>query len=531
MRSILILIFVSLAAFTGGCGKNCCDNSPSRSASPKKFTNDDALWIHFAGSEKIFADTNLASLKEIRALTETKTFADRTLNKLARAPFDLFQKHFSATNDFSAEIRPMLDDIVHSEFFVELRGTNETPEFVFAIRLDKDRSQFWNTNIATILQTWTGIAPVQDEAGVWTLKKHHAPNLFRFANAGEWTVIGIGQDELPFQNKMLAAIKKTGRPDGGNPDSLLEINGDCARLKPHLNLPAPLANTGFQLSVTGKGDALRTELTLVSPEKFNIALDAWRVPTNTIREPLISFTAMRGTSGYGENLNAAHDYDLKPFPNQFYLWALEQVPFQTYALAACDNASNTLERIGPKIISSLGTNILPHQINNIHWETNHSRIVMSEIPVVTPFLQVQKDAGREFLFAGLFPNKFSKNTLPKELLAQILGTTNLVYYDWEITGVRLPQWQEMLSLAGIFSRNPVPTTAPGQKWLEAIKMKCGNTVTEVTLTRPDELSLVRKSNLGLTGFELVSLTRWLDSKNFPTGGHQIPTHSDPAPKP
>ena len=38
-----------------------------------------------------------------------------------------------------------------------------------------------------------------------------------------------------------------------------------------------------------------------------------------------------------------------------------------------------------------------------------------------------------------------------------------------------------------------------------------NTVTEVTVASPQELSLKRKGPIGLTGFELVTLTRWFDS--------------------
>jgi hypothetical protein len=40
-------------------------------------------------------------------------------------------------------------------------------------------------------------------------------------------------------------------------------------------------------------------------------------------------------------------------------------------------------------------------------------------------------------------------------------------------------------------------------------------VTEITQTSPQELALVRKSHVGFTGFELATLSAWMDSPGFP----------------
>jgi hypothetical protein len=50
----------------------------------------------------------------------------------------------------------------------------------------------------------------------------------------------------------------------------------------------------------------------------------------------------------------------------------------------------------------------------------------------------------------------------------------------------------------------------------------GNTVTEIKLDNPKELSIARKSHLGMTGYELTLLTRWMDATNFPFCGWQLP---------
>lgn len=123
------------------------------------------------------------------------------------------------------------------------------------------------------------------------------------------------------------------------------------------------------------------------------------------------------------------------------------------------------------------------------------------------------------MMAGTFPAAPSNQPLPAELLAQLISRTNLVYYDWEITGQRLVQWHQINQA---FSVLPTPGKLPeisaptaGPQWLVAISPLLGNSATDILLTSPQELTLVRKSHLGLTGFELVALVKWLEAPEFP----------------
>ena len=61
-----------------------------------------------------------------------------------------------------------------------------------------------------------------------------------------------------------------------------------------------------------------------------------------------------------------------------------------------------------------------------------------------------------------------------------------------------------------------------------IALHLGNTVTDMTQTGPSELTLVRKSHAGFTGFELLALARALDE--FILGSAAKP-HPLPAGKP
>ena len=97
-----------------------------------------------------------------------------------------------------------------------------------------------------------------------------------------------------------------------------------------------------------------------------------------------------------------------------------------------------------------------------------------------------------------------------------MGRTNLVYYDWEITGERLRHAIQLHQFYDIVNGRPFPgTNVPTQKWLHAIQPHLGNTATEVMVVSPRELLLARKSHLGFTGFELASLARWVESAGFP----------------
>ena len=76
--------------------------------------------------------------------------------------------------------------------------------------------------------------------------------------------------------------------------------------------------------------------------------------------------------------------------------------------------------------------------------------------------------------------------------------------------------------AGALAKSPQRKSILDQRWQCLAAPLLGNTVTEITLTGPREITLVRKSHLGFTGFELVMLTRWLNDPHFPLFGYKLP---------
>jgi hypothetical protein len=117
---------------------------------------------------------------------------------------------------------------------------------------------------------------------------------------------------------------------------------------------------------------------------------------------------------------------------------------------------------------------------------------------------------------------------PAELFEQIIGRTNLVYYDWEITQGRMQQLRTVTQLQSIIARGGLHTTnAVSERWLDAIEPRLGNAVAELTLSRTNEMSLVRRSPIGLDAMELVGLARWAEP--FPSGPKHTRRAAPPLP--
>ena len=188
--------------------------------------------VHFAGAEQISADTNAIAFTNLWCSPEARALRDQTLGKLSRAPGAWFKSKIPAgASDGAAQLRPLLDDLLSAEWFLQLRDTtNGSPEFALAIRLNAGRAQLWSTNLAAVFQMWTGIPAAQGQSGDWELKKHRPPNLIRFARAGDWVVFGGGQDKLPLSEELVRRILSDKRPAPAEKNDWLAVDLDWPRL-------------------------------------------------------------------------------------------------------------------------------------------------------------------------------------------------------------------------------------------------------------------------------------------------------------
>ena len=518
MRTCWILLVAALLSFGFGCRKS----PPPAPPKPEVLVR-----VHFAGAAHFNATTNAAALKTILALPESSNLLHQTLGKLAHAPFARFQAQLGdRTNDCAELLRPLLDELTEAESFFELGArSNRPPEWALAVRVSAAQAEVWRTNLATTLSSFTGIQPTNfataDTRG-WVLTKHDAPNTIALGLAGEWVVLGAGQDELLLQADLVQRIKTEGRPIAAI-TNYLEALVDWPRLDGQPPWLALLRLPKMELALDSKGENLQTKLAMTLPQPLVWNPEPWQFPTNTIREPVVSFSAIRGI---GDRLRPFLSLlGLKPesVPNQLCTWSLAEIPFQTFAAAPVADVTNLMAQLCATLPPLFNTNTQGRALGTWRTSTNQEAILWGDMPFFGGFLRAaDEETNGGFIFGGLFPNSPRKIPPPPELYFQVLGRTNLAYYDWEIGAERLLAWRNMSQLALLLAEKPQlgPQTA-AMKWMEAIAPRLGNIGTSITVTEPDQMTLTRVSPYGFTSLETVLLANWLESVTFPWG-YELP---------
>jgi hypothetical protein len=326
---------------------------------------------------------------------------------------------------------------------------------------------------------------------------------------------------------VLREITEKGRPVAAANDYLLKADLNFARLSKRIPIFPETNQPLVELTVSGKGDKLRSEARVVFPEPIPWQLEPWQIPTNTIRDPqgsLISFTAVQGIAPWLNRRPFLRELGLVPAPNQFFAWHDTHAPFQIQAAAPVPNAAYALAKFAVQPGPMLNLQLKQTGAGELQFSTNRNEIAWIGLPpVFRPFLRSVSDSGRDFLAGGIFPlEEVNTNPPPSALLEQITSRTNLVYYHWEITQERLAQLRFLGRHLPMFL--DLPNMERGSsvfEWLDALEPKLGNTVTEISVASPRELRSLRSSHAGLDGLELMALAYWFHSTNFPRVTFQV----------
>jgi hypothetical protein len=138
------------------------------------------------------------------------------------------------------------------------------------------------------------------------------------------------------------------------------------------------------------------------------------------------------------------------------------------------------------------------------------------LQLTAPALAAISSNSGDFLLAKVFPLEPKEVPVSGQLWSQFEHRDDLIYYDWEITGLRLKQWRLLTELLPVFPppthampKQPYPPLDITESWLAELSPALANTVTEVTRTSPTQLTVVRNSQFLFTGLELVLLSHWL----------------------
>ena len=429
--------------------------------------------------------------------------------------------HPGETNDQSGQIRPLLDDLLRAEWLFDAReATNGSPEYALAVRLAADRARLWQNNLATVAQAWTQLSPEKISEG-WQLRKQLPPNSIRFVHAGDWIVFSCAQNEIPLSDEMLRTIRAAKRPLPVANNYWLSVQADWPRLAKYFPALAPFDFPKIGVQVIGANGNLQLD------GKFYLAqplppLENWRLPTNVIHPPLVSFTAARGVAPWLEQQSWFRQFDVPPAPGQLFVWALPQIPFQTFVAQPVPDGRAALAQLDAKLVGVFNTNSPNQFFHQIKMEMTSNHIAFTGLPFFSPFVEAKHEPAGDFLYGGFFPNLPRPQPLPQQLLSR-LNQSNLVYYHWENSADRLkelPQLSQLLLM--VTEHRQLDTQSAAGKWLDRLQPALGSSVTEVIQSAPRELTFVRTSPGGLTALELLALANWLEASNFPGCDLKLP---------
>ncbi len=476
-----------------------------------------ALQYHCAGGAQLERDTNLTVLHRVLALPSTTNFEKVALARIARLVADGFQ--LGANPPPASMIEPLLSDFVSAESLGSFAGASSgAPDFILALHLDANRAQLWHERLATAFGG-SGEPFASQGFNGWRWNAG-ASNSFCIIPARDWLLAGRGEMFLPLQTEYLQNVKASGRPAPPLQSNWLEADMDTQRLGGWLRLLQPAR---LKITVAAKKDNLHVALGAHYAQPMPWTPEPWRIPRDLIRGQVVSFTAWQDVAAFF-NLNPALSHLAhNPLTNQFCFWALDQVPLLNYMAWPAANATNALQQLAAAAPAAFNPDLKRFNGTELVWQPKAGRLFLRNIRLFAPGLEAVQGHDGQFLFLSSFPRSSKGIPAPDALLAQIEGRTNLVYYDWELTGPRLQEWQ---ILSGLIANRALAQNAGAAEamsaerlWLIELASATGNTVTEITRVAPDELSLVRNAPLGLAAAELAVLSDWL------CGAYAGPIHS------
>lgn len=510
------------------CGSGCEKASSARRPAGSKESHVDPSYVepiarlHWLGKNHISNDTNAAALMAIWNLPESKQLEAQTVEKLSTASWRLLLRQ-SGTNPASALLRPIIEDMVNEECYLEIsQASGQTRDIVLAIRLPDSEASLWKTNLAAVLESLTGIHPVKaNSAFGWSLKKHDVPNLLELSRVGDWTIVGLAQKTNVLRSEIQNRIERGKVPFLSKAETnWMEGFFDVAQMFASNSLSLEISNLNFSISGEAGNVRTRADLLFQTGEGFG-ELEPWKIPADLIDGSFGSFTAVRGIRPLLERSRFWNTARLGPAPNQAWIWALQGMLMQTY-LAAPLARSNQIQQVTDTVMQRAETWFPNHDIAGFERSKAFEGVEWKGFPFMSPFLRSMEESGDEFLVAGFFPLVKPAQALPPELMQILTGQTNLLMYDWELTGSRIEQWIYMGQFCRVvLQKAQLPAGSASLKWLQALVPRLGNSATELVQTGPQQLSFSRKSTSGFTAIEMNLFADWLESPEFPKGLHTL----------
>jgi len=483
------------------------------------------LQYHFIGATQLAQNTNAAAAAKVFELESTINFENLVLNRLSAKIAESL--HFNTNAGAAALLRPLLDSLLLSESMASVWGVSDKPlDFVLAIHLDAPLAQTWQKYLKDINGPGEEL-PVETFSGRQWNKG--TSNSFWIVPAQDWLVVGNGERLAAVRSDYLQQIQKSGRPGPALEVNCFEADVDWLRLSNWLPLSScPLKLGQTKLSISTEYGNLRMNCQVTYPQAIEWQPHPMNIPTNLVREPLTSFVTGQNVEPFLKSNETLSRLGVNPFNDQFYFWSMGEMAFQSYAVWPDKDPTNTMIAASTNAINELNPKLQQINGTELSWNSKINELKWMKLPIITPVVLPVQPKDGSYLVGAMFSRSPGKGPAPQALWEQFQGRTDLVYYDWELTGPRvkyLLTLVQVLPILQMLDMGPRETfdfnaKTPAvldvlsrldiqEQWLAGLTPYLGNTVTEVTKTGPNELTVLRNSPFIFSSLELVLLSHWL----------------------
>lgn len=540
------MVSVLVALSLTGCGKSS-ETSPGQTqgqnaqlSKASSQSSSPVLRLHWIGKKNLATDPSATNFMSIWNMPESFQLQQQTLEKLSTAPWRLSKTSTPLSNAPVALLRPLLDDLVQEESYLEVNSaTNHPTEVIFAIKLPTARAAVWMTNAPVIFASVIGASPTSNSQLL-------TPNsALSITNHGEWTILAIH----PATDSRLSALDLATRLSATSSafsNQWVQGHVDFAWLKRVFNWEQAADSVLPQMdfTVVGKGNLINTTAKLVFPTNAPIEIEPWNIPTNLVHDPLIGFMAVRGFRPLLKSFGFWDESSVGATPNQITFWEQDGHPALRFFAFPTPVATNQIQMIDTFVLNKINPaiTIFPNTTNMpvgaFESLSNGPGLRWRGFPFIMPRVEMAGDAKNQFITAGLFANRVTNRLSPEALRDQFNNDTSLLLYDWEQTQPNAYALIQIFQATRfVFGKNRLSiTNNAALPWIAAIAPRLGQAGTSIRQTSQDTLTINRTSTLGLTGAEIHLLIEWLESPTFPLGlfvlgpTTQTPATSKPTPK-
>lgn len=469
---------LAIVGVSTGVALVSCSSEPRRSTAVSSV----ARW-HFVGATQLQTQSTAPALASILVGTNSAPTGERLASNLVSAVL----RRLGHTNTplEAGTLAPLMADLLRHESAGEVAGSG----WRLTVKLPSERVAAWQ-GAGSLLGGLTGSA---------------GSAVLGYTNG--WLTAGAGTVSL---SSWLTLSN----------GAVLAAEGDLAKIFngsrdnwPRIQVEASL-QAGKVITRAG-ADFLKPPLR---------PLPAWKLPDRRAHGPFSQFAAARGISSLGGRIDWWREAFAGQPPDQAFWWSQPEVPFRNWMAVPTKNPTGDIERLAKTMENVFGER--GGRSGRVALATNHTAFaILDTLKGLQPVVTEMKQDNDTFLVASLYPAARTTNPISANL-RRLLEEKDLVYQDAEFTPEAVDHWNILFQLNHMLqSHLPNARNARAHSWMIENRSQLGDSETVIRQTSPLHLNLERKSSAGITGIELVMLTRWLDGNDY------LFRHATPPPTP